>query len=175
LAKRGRKRIEIDWKEYEALCAIQATLREMACFFQCSEDTIERAVVLQYRLNFAEVFAQKRQKGFISLRRTMWQGALGGNPGLQIFLAKQYLGMANQMIVNPPGGPPIAGTPEFDLARLSDDQLEQLERVVETATGQAPTAEDAAAPRAAPAAQPAPDSPAEDAPPPPPVPPTDET
>ena len=48
MAKRGRKPIEINWEEFEALCAIQATLREMECFFGCSEDTLERAVKRQY-------------------------------------------------------------------------------------------------------------------------------
>jgi len=60
VAKRGRKPIEINWEEFEALCAIQATLREMALFFNCSERTIERAVKKQYKANFVNVFAQKR-------------------------------------------------------------------------------------------------------------------
>jgi hypothetical protein len=35
LAKRGRKPIEIKWQEFEELCAIQATLKEIATVFGC--------------------------------------------------------------------------------------------------------------------------------------------
>ena len=55
MAKRGRKPIVINWEEFEALCAIQPTLREMALFFNCSERTIERAVKKQYEANFVSV------------------------------------------------------------------------------------------------------------------------
>ena len=106
MAKRGRKPIEINWEEFEALCAIQATLREMAIFFKCCEDTIQSAVKKHYKENFVGVFGQKRLRGFISLRRRIWQSALGGNTALLIFLAKQYLGMADQVMVNLPGQPP---------------------------------------------------------------------
>jgi hypothetical protein len=132
LAKRGRKRIEISWKEFEGLCSIQATLREIAFYFHCSEDTIERAVKREYKSNFAEVFAQKRQTGFISLRRQIWQSALNGNPALLIFLAKQYLGMADQVMVNLPGQPP-RNEEQIDLTRLTDAELDELERLIESA------------------------------------------
>jgi hypothetical protein len=46
----------------------------------------------QHKRNFAEYFAQKRQRGFISLRRRSRQLRLGGNPALLIWLSKQYLG-----------------------------------------------------------------------------------
>ena len=132
MAKRGRKPIEINWEEFEALCAIQATLREMALFFNCSERTIERAVKKQYKANFVNVFAQKRLKGFISLRRQIWQFALRGNKTLLIFLAKQYLGMADQVIVNLPGPPP-RNEEQIDLTRLTDAEVDELERLLESA------------------------------------------
>lgn len=69
MAKPGRKRIEIDWQEFEGLCAIQATLEEMAIVLGCSERTIERAVQRQYKMNFVSLFAQKRKRGHISIRR----------------------------------------------------------------------------------------------------------
>ena len=98
MAKRGRKPININWEEFEALCAIQATLREMAIVFRCSEDTIQRAVKREYKANFSLVFGEKRLRGFVSLRRKMSQAALNGNVTLLIFLAKQYLAMVDQVI-----------------------------------------------------------------------------
>ena len=86
MAKRGRKRIEIDWEEFEALCAIQATLREMSIVLKCSEDTIERACQRHYKMNFADIFGQKRIRGQISLRRRMWTAALNGNGSVTSFV-----------------------------------------------------------------------------------------
>lgn len=124
MAKRGRKPITIKWEEFDALCAIQATLREMAIVFGCSEDTIQRAVKKHYKENFSVVFGEKRQRGFISLRRRIWQSALNGNVTLLIFLAKQYLGMADQTVVRLPGQPVHGDEAKPDLSRLTDEELE---------------------------------------------------
>ena len=145
MAKRGRPPIEIDWEEFEALCAIQATLREMAIVFGCSEDTIQRAVKKHYKENFSVVFGEKRLRRFVSLRRRIWQSALNGNVTLLIFLAKQYLGMADQVVVKLPGQPPHRDKP--DLSRLTDEQLDQLEWLVESAyPGQLPAPREFPAP-----------------------------
>ena len=37
----GRPRIEIDWAEFDRLCAVQCTLAELAAHLGVSEDTIE--------------------------------------------------------------------------------------------------------------------------------------
>jgi len=145
LAKRGRPPIEIDWEEFEALCAIQATLREMAIVFGCSEDTIQRAVKKHYKENFSVVFGEKRLRRFVSLRRRIWQSALNGNTALLIFLAKQYLGMADQMVVRLPGQPPPGDQPDF--SRFSNADLETLKRLVESAyPGQLPAPREFPAP-----------------------------
>ena len=182
MAKRGRPPIEIDWEEFEALCAIQATLREMAIVFGCSEDTIQRAVKKHYKENFSVVFGEKRLRRFVSLRRRIWQSALNGNVTLLIFLAKQYLGMADQVVVKLPGQPPHRDKP--DLSRLTDEQLDQLEWLVESAyPGKLPAVDTPAATAtqeqesqsAGAPAEPAPDPGGEVAPTPPPVRPTDQT
>ena len=88
----ARPRIEIDFTEFEKLCALQCTLGEVAGWFNCSEDTIERRVQEHYGEGFAEVFAKKRGKGKISLRRWQMQCAEKGNAAMLIFLGKNYLG-----------------------------------------------------------------------------------
>ena len=95
MAKRGRKLIEIDQRDFEKLCELQCTLIEIACFFECSEDTIERWCKRTYKEKFADVFAIKRGKGKIALRRMQWQSAKRGNVAMQIFLGKQYLGQSD--------------------------------------------------------------------------------
>ena len=47
LAKHGHKPIEIKWQEFEALCAIQATLKEIAAVFGCSPLVPQR--LIQFR------------------------------------------------------------------------------------------------------------------------------
>ena len=98
-AKRGRKgrpKIEIDWDEFEKLCMIQCTLTEIADWFKCSEDTIERRCREQKKMLFAEYFKKLAVGGKISLRRSQFKLAVGGNPSLNIWLGKQYLGQRDQ-------------------------------------------------------------------------------
>lgn len=94
--KVGRPLIEIDWKEFDKLCELQCTQEEIASFFDCSVDTIDRAVKRTHHVNFAEYFAQKRQKGKISLRRKLWEMA-NKNVTMQIWLSKQHLGFTDKV------------------------------------------------------------------------------
>lgn len=87
----GRPRKEIDRKEFEKLCGLQCTVEEIAAWFDCSVDTIERWCEREYEQKFAEVFSEKRSYGRISLRRTQWQLA-EKNASMAIFLGKNYLG-----------------------------------------------------------------------------------
>ena len=83
-------------------------------------------------LNTKTVWRACHHQGLISLRRAMWERALGGNPALLIFLSKQYLGFADRTNVGLPGQPKPSEN-EIDLSRLTDEQLDQLERLIESA------------------------------------------
>lgn len=97
MAEMGRPKIEIDWEQFDKLCARQCTLEEIATWFDCSADTIERRVKETYGVTFAERFALKRQKGFISLRNKCWELAMAGNTAMCIWLSKQYLGQTDKV------------------------------------------------------------------------------
>lgn len=96
MAKMGRPQINIDQSDFEKLCVMQCTKADIANWFECSEDTIERWCKRTYDETFAVVFAQKREKGKVSLRRMQWKSAEAGNVTMQIFLGKQYLGQKDQ-------------------------------------------------------------------------------
>ncbi len=96
----GRPRIEIDWVDFDKLCGMQATLDEIAAWFNCSEDTIERRVSEEKGMRFAEYKAQKAARGRISLRRAQMQKALDGNVVMQIWLGKQYLGQKDKQEIS---------------------------------------------------------------------------
>ena len=91
MAKMGRPKIKIDKQQFEKLCSLQCTREEIAGFFNCSEDTIDRWCNSEYGETFAAVFRQKRQVGKISLRRSQWKMA-EKNVTMAIWLGKQYLG-----------------------------------------------------------------------------------
>ena len=86
----GRPRINIDKNQFEKLCGIQCTQEEIAGFFSCSTDTIERWCEREYDQKFAEVFRQKRGLGRISLRRSQFRMA-EHSASMAIWLGKQYL------------------------------------------------------------------------------------
>lgn len=87
----GRPRIEIDWDEFDKLCALQCTLAEIAGWFDCSEDTIENRVKEIKGMGFSDYFRIKSSKGKISLRRAQFQLANQGNATMLIWLGKQWL------------------------------------------------------------------------------------
>lgn len=93
----ARPRVKINWEEFDKLCSIQCTLLEIASWFGCSPDTIERACKREHRMGFADYFAQKAAKGKISLRRMQWQIAIGGDRTMLIWLGKQYLEQSERM------------------------------------------------------------------------------
>jgi len=132
MGKRGPRPTEINWKEFDTLCAVQCTLEEISLFFGLSEDTIERAVVRQWNIPFAEYYAEKRRLGFVSLRRKQYQLAIKGNVTMLVWLGKNLLGQADRQELSGRFGGPIQYE-RTDLTRLSDAELAQLEELVEKA------------------------------------------
>lgn len=86
----ARPRTKIQYSQLDKLLGLQCTLKECAFYFNCSEDTIERAVKRDTGLTFAEYREVKRQAGLISLRRSQFQLS-ERNPSMAIWLGKQYL------------------------------------------------------------------------------------
>lgn len=95
---KGRPRIEIDEEAFKKLCGIQCTLDEIASFFDCSPDTIERWCKRELKIPFAEAFKKHSANGKISLRR--WQFRMAEhNVSMAIWLGKQYLGQTEKQEV----------------------------------------------------------------------------
>lgn len=112
MAKMGRPLTNIDKKQFEKLCTLQCTKEEIAGFFECSEDTIEKFCKREYGETFAAVFKQKRQTGKISLRRSQWRLA-EKNVSMAIWLGKQYLGQKEQQ--------------EVQISHTDDDTIREME------------------------------------------------
>ena len=128
----GSKAIRIDLTELEKLCALQCTDSEVAAFFEVSARTIERR---RKKSAFAEAMERGRARGRLSLRRSLWGLAVKGNPAANIFLAKNLLGYRD-VLSNEHSGPdggPIAIDGRPDLSRLSDEEFDQLQKLIDKA------------------------------------------
>ena len=90
MARTGRPKKNIDQTEFEKLCALQCTITEMCCFFDCDDVTLNNWCKRTYKKSFSEIFAIKRGAGKISLRRSQFRLA-EKNAAMAIWLGKQYL------------------------------------------------------------------------------------
>ena len=98
----ARPRKEIDSEQFEKLCALQCTLKEIANWFKCSEDTIENWCKRTYTdedgqpMGFSDAYKNYSVDGKISLRRFQFKMA-EKNPSMAIWLGKQWLGQRDNM------------------------------------------------------------------------------
>jgi len=87
----GRDKIVIAPEEVQKLAALGCRDNEISNFFGIKEDTL--------RYNFAEYLTKGREEVKITLRRAMLNNACKNmNAAVQIFLAKNMLGMSDQLI-----------------------------------------------------------------------------
>lgn len=99
MAKMGRPQKEIDVEQFEKLCALQCTIKEVASFFGCTEKTIEAWCKRTFRKTFYQTFEEKSGVGKISLRRAQFRLA-ETNATMAIWLGKQYLGQRDTIDVS---------------------------------------------------------------------------
>ena len=98
MARTGRPKKELDVENFKKLCGMQCTLAEIAGFFDCSEDTIERWCKREFKNTFAEVYKVHSASGKITLRRAQFKLA-EKSAAMAIFLGKQYLGQKDTIEV----------------------------------------------------------------------------
>jgi hypothetical protein len=92
----ARPRKEFNWDELDKLCGIHATRREIASWFEVSEDTVDRRCYEEHGMSFASYYEQKQAPGKISLRRKQYEVAMSGNVGMLVWLGKQHLGQSDK-------------------------------------------------------------------------------
>lgn len=84
---RGMRKRVVTPEEVFKLAALGCTDKEIATWFDIAYETL--------RYNFSDIMAKGRQEMKTQLRHAMFKNALGGNAALQIFLAKNMLGMSD--------------------------------------------------------------------------------
>ena len=120
----GRPAKEISAEQFESLCNLQCTLTEIAGFFKCSEDTIERWCKKTYKLNFADCYKKYSQNGKISLRRAQWRLAEKGSASMLIWLGKQWLGQTDK-VEQTTSFEDL--TPLADMLKLTPEEIKSIE------------------------------------------------
>ena len=81
------KKYKIDTEEITKLASYHCTNKEIAEFYGCSSDLIEKS--------YSEFLTKGRSKGKMRLRQLQWQSAEKGNVTMQIFLGKNMLAQAD--------------------------------------------------------------------------------
>jgi hypothetical protein len=84
------KKYTIDIKQVENLAKYGCTNIEIAQFFGCSADLIDKS--------YSEFTTKGRAQQKLRLRQLQWKSAEGGNVTMQIWLGKQILGQAESPI-----------------------------------------------------------------------------
>ena len=69
----ARPKKEIDQDQFEKLCGLQCTEAEIMGWFDITDKTLTRWCKDTYGESFSEVYAKKREKGKISLRRAQFR------------------------------------------------------------------------------------------------------
>ena len=82
------KKYNIDTKQIEQLASFGCTNTEMASFFGCSSDLLEKS--------YSEYITKGRDSGKIRLRQYQWAAAKKGNVAMLIWLGKQILGQVDK-------------------------------------------------------------------------------
>ena len=108
--KTGRKLIKIDETEVLKLARLGCKNTEIADFFDCSADTIER--------RFAGILKKGRAGRKAKLRELQWRSAEAGIYAMQIWLGKQELGQTDKQDVNHTGNIAVTNGIGVDTEKL---------------------------------------------------------
>lgn len=69
----------MDWAEFDKLCAIQASQKEIAFWFGVHPETIDVACRRDHKVGFTELHKRKSVYGIISARRSLFQQVQKGD------------------------------------------------------------------------------------------------
>lgn len=91
-----RPKIEIDWAKVEILLHAHCTIKEIAGFFDCSEDVFYSRFEEGMGLPYKEWAERRRYKGDALLRNKQYQEAMQGNTRMLVLLGKERLGQTDR-------------------------------------------------------------------------------
>jgi len=119
----GRDKVVVPPEEVEDLASLGCTDRDIANWFGVDENTL--------RYSFSDYLVKGRENLKISLRRAMLKNAcVNGNAAVQIFLAKNMLGMSdNGMVTDNSKVLPFTDDEEKPTEAQLDDMREEYKEL----------------------------------------------
>jgi len=92
----ARPRKELDQDQFESLCRMNPTLKDVSAFFKLSEDTIHRRCLEWGYTGFADARQQSMVHTRLNLIRRALKQAESGNTTMLIFCLKNLCGWADK-------------------------------------------------------------------------------
>tara|TARA_R100000808_G_scaffold14732_1_gene34605 strand:- start:6770 stop:7171 length:402 start_codon:yes stop_codon:yes gene_type:complete len=118
--KVGRPRIEIDEAKLEMLAEFGCGNRELALFFECSEETL--------RTRYKKIIDLGREKQKIKLRQAQYKAVESGSVPMMIFLGKNLLGQSDKQHLDLSGNlEAVLKECGFEEANIGKEDTEQGE------------------------------------------------
>ena len=96
MAKTGRPRIAINWKQVDQMCGVHCTGEEQASILGIDYDTLNSACKREHKKSFSDYYKEKSANGKMSLRRKQYSQAMEGNTTMLIWLGKNWLGQTDK-------------------------------------------------------------------------------
>ncbi len=99
MAKAGRKPVRPstpeDFDELEKLMAFYPSREELANWFECSTQSLDRKIKSHFKCNFEQLRDKRFTKTRIAIKRKQIEVALKGNPTMLIWCGKIMLGQSD--------------------------------------------------------------------------------
>jgi len=92
----GRKKIVINWARVDSALKAGANGVQVAAMLGISFDTLSRRTNEEKNADFADYMREKREAGNEALLKAQYEGAIGGDRGLLIWLGKQRLNQTDK-------------------------------------------------------------------------------
>jgi hypothetical protein len=92
----GRKKIVINWARVDSALKAGANGVQVAAMLGISFDTLSRRTNEEKNADFAAYMREKREAGNEELLKAQYEGAIGGDRGLLIWLGKQRLNQTDK-------------------------------------------------------------------------------
>ena len=94
--KMGRPKAVIEARQFEELCRMQCTQREICAVLGVTDKTLARWCKEHYDLPYSEAYNKYADCGKSNLRHIQFRMAEAGSERMAIWLGKQYLGQSDK-------------------------------------------------------------------------------
>lgn len=115
MGSRGPKPVQINWDEFDKLVSYQCTQVEIASFFDCSVDLLEKACLRDRGVKLSEIWDKRKFSGKVRLRKVQFEIAESKGTGaatMAIFLGKVILNQNDKPFDPPPQIPLVNQKPD---------------------------------------------------------------